>query len=39
MKFYLLGRLNMSLAEIAAALITVAILLIVDHFIIKFQKK
>ena len=38
MKFYLLGRLNMSLTEIAAALITVSVLLIADHFITEFRK-
>ena len=38
MEFYLLGRLNMSFTEIAAALITVAIFLIADYYIIKFRK-
>ncbi len=38
MKFYLLGRLNMSFTEIAAALITVVILLIADYCITKFRK-
>ena len=38
MKFYLLGHLNMSLSEIAAALITVSVLLIADHFITEFRK-
>ena len=38
MGFYLSGRLNMSFTEIAAALITVAILLIADYYITKFRK-
>ena len=38
MKCYLLGRLNMSLTEIAAALITISVLLIADHLITEFRK-
>lgn len=38
MKFYLAGRLNMSFTEIAAGLITVAILLIADYFITNLRK-
>ena len=38
MEFYLSGRLNMSVNEVVAALITVAILLVADHYITKFRK-